>query len=110
MGINIDRTYLFSFALGSSIAGIAGVLVTTIFSINPGTGLLWTLKAMIVTIVAGVGNIGGIFVIGILLGVTESVSAIFVGPYMEVAGLVLFLIVLMFRPRGFFGTRLIGAR
>jgi branched-chain amino acid transport system permease protein len=49
------------------------------------------------------GNIGGAFVAGVLLGAAESVSTIFVGSYMEVVGLVIFLLVLELRPQGLFG-------
>jgi branched-chain amino acid transport system permease protein len=105
MGINIDRTYLVSFALGAALAGMAGMVVVTIYSITPHIGLEWTLKALIVMVLAGMGNISGVFIAGILLGVAESISAIFVGPYSVVVGLVLFLLVLMFRPQGLFGKK-----
>jgi len=105
MGINIDRVYLFSFALGTALAGVAGLLVVTMYAITPHIGLEWTLKALIVMILAGMGNISGVIVAGMLLGVAETISAIFVGPYMLVVGLVLFLLVLTFRPQGLFGKR-----
>ncbi len=105
MGINIDRTYLISFAMGTALAAIAGSIIVTSYSINPNIGLEWVLKALIVTILAGVGSIGGAFVAGVLLGVVEAISAIFLGPYMLVVGLVVFLFVLLLRPQGLFGRR-----
>jgi branched-chain amino acid transport system permease protein len=75
------------------------------YSINPSIGLAWILKVMVVAILAGVGSIGGAFVAGVLLGVTEAVSAIFLGPYMQLVGLVFFLLVLMARPQGLFGRQ-----
>ncbi len=103
MGININRVYLVSFALASALAGIAGSVVVVSYSISPAIGMEWSLKAMIITILAGVGSIGGAFIAGILLGIVESVSAIFLGPYMSVVGLIIFLLVLMLRPQGLFG-------
>jgi branched-chain amino acid transport system permease protein len=105
MGINIGRTYLASFALGAALAAMAGSLISVSYSISPDMGMEWTLKAMIVMILAGMGSIGGVAAAGVLIGVTEAVSAIFIGPYMVVVGLVIFLLLLMFRPYGLFGRK-----
>lgn len=103
-GINIKSTYLLTFGLGASLAGIAGTLVGVSFSISPFIGLQWTLKALIVVVLAGLGRIGGVLAAGILLGVTESLSAYFFGgQYRELVGLIIFLIVLSVRPEGLFG-------
>ena len=103
MGINVERTYLITFALGTALAGIAGVLVAMTQTISPDIGMSWTLKALIVVVLAGIGSIGGAFFAGIILGVVEAVSAIFIGPYTVALGLVIFLLILMFRPQGLFG-------
>jgi branched-chain amino acid transport system permease protein len=103
MGINIERTSMISFALGATLAGMAGTIVSVGYAIHPAMGLEWTMKALIVVVLAGLGNIGGAFVAGVLLGAVESVSTLFVGPYMEVVGLVIFLLVLELRPQGLFG-------
>lgn len=105
MGIKIDRAYLISFALAAALAAMAGSVIVVTYSISPAMGMEWTLRAMIIMILAGMGSIGGTFVAGVLLGVIEVVSAIFIGPYMLVVGLVIFLLVLMFRPRGLFGRK-----
>jgi branched-chain amino acid transport system permease protein len=103
MGINIEKTSIISFALGAALAAMAGTIVSVGYAIHPAMGLEWTLKALIVVVLAGLGNIGGAFVAGVLLGAVESVSTLFVGPYMEVVGLVIFLLVLELRPQGLFG-------
>ena len=105
MGINIDRTYLLSFALAAAIAAIAGPLLAASQAITPCIGLPWTMKALIVVVLAGMGRVGGAFFAGLLLGVVESVSAIFIGPYVMVVGLVMFLLIMMFRPQGLFQRR-----
>ncbi len=103
-GINIRRMYLFTFALGSALAGLAGMLVTLQGSVSPNIGLQWTLKALIVVVLAGLGSVPGTFLAGILLGLAESGSAlIFGGEYRELVGIVIFLIVLSVRPQGLFG-------
>ena len=85
------------------MAGLGGVLVGITQTVIPDMGMPWTLKALIVVVLAGLGSVGGAFFAGLILGVVESVSAIFMGPYTVVLGLVIFLLILMFRPQGLFG-------
>lgn len=106
VGINVDRTYLLAFAIGTALAGSAGSLVSIGYSINPNIGLEWTLKALVVIILAGMGSVGGTLAGGMLLGVIESISVYFTGgAYREVVGLVMFLLVLFLRPQGLFGKK-----
>lgn len=110
MGIDIHRIYLLSFVIGAALAGVAGGLVSVGYSIDPTMGMSWTLKSLVVMVLGGLGSITGTFVGGILLGLTESVTSIPFGslsliPYREVVGLVLFLLILIFRPQGLFGAK-----
>ena len=106
MGIPVGKTYLLAFALGTALAGIAGGLVSISYSISPSIGMEWTLKALIVVVLAGLGSLFGSFAGGILLGLAEAMSVVFLGgPYREVIGLILFLLVLLVRPQGLFGAR-----
>ncbi|MBI5952351.1 MAG: branched-chain amino acid ABC transporter permease [Chloroflexi bacterium] len=106
MGIDVYKVYLISFLLGTALAGVAGALVSVSFSIEPSMGMHWTLKSLIVMVLGGVGNFMGTFVGGILLGVTESVTGFFISSnYRQVVGLVLFLLILIFRPQGLFGAK-----
>jgi branched-chain amino acid transport system permease protein len=106
MGIDIHKVYLVSFAIGAALAGVAGTLVTLNFSIQPNMGLNWTLKALIVMVLGGLGSIPGTFLGGLVLGVTESATSYFISSnYREIAGLVLFLLVLIFRPQGLLGAK-----
>jgi len=103
-GIDVRRAYLLAFAIGTALAGAAGTLVTVGYSVSPSIGLEWTLKALIVVVLAGLGSMLGTFVGGLLLGVAEAASAAaFGGPYREVVGLVIFVVVFVIRPRGLFG-------
>jgi branched-chain amino acid transport system permease protein len=106
MGIDVSKVYLVSFILGAALAGIAGALVSVSYSITPAMGMGWTLKSLIVMVLGGLGNFIGTFVGGIVLGVTESLSTFVIpGSYREVVGLLLFILVLIFRPQGLFGQK-----
>jgi branched-chain amino acid transport system permease protein len=105
-GIDVRRVYLISFLLGTALAGVAGALVSVSFSVEPSMGMHWTLKSLIVMVLGGVGNFMGTFVGGILLGATESLTAFFISSnYRQVVGLILFLLILIFRPQGLFGRK-----
>jgi len=106
MGINVHRVYLLAFVMGAALAGVAGTLVAVGYSIEPSMGMHWTLKGLIVMVLGGVGSITGTLVGGLLLGVAESGTAILIsGNYREVVGLVIFILVLLLRPQGLFGTK-----
>ncbi|HLF26329.1 MAG TPA: branched-chain amino acid ABC transporter permease [Anaerolineae bacterium] len=103
-GISIQRIYLLTFGLGAAMAGIAGTLVSVSYGVAPSIGLAWTLRALIVIVLAGTGSILGAFPVGLFLGAAEALSATFIGPaYRELVGLVIFLLVLLLRPQGLFG-------
>ena len=102
MGIDTQRVYLLAFVVGAALAGVAGALVAVCYSISPTMGLDWTLRALVVMVLGGLGNIMGTFVAGLVLGVTLSVVG---GTWREIAALLLFLLVLVLRPQGLFGTK-----
>jgi branched-chain amino acid transport system permease protein len=103
-GIDVRRAYLLAFALGTALAGAAGTLITVSYSVSPAIGLEWTLKALIVVVLAGLGSVLGTFAGGLCLGVAEALSSLMLGgAYREVVGLAMFLAVLAVRPRGLFG-------
>lgn len=102
-GIDVHRVYMLTFALGASLAAVAGTLVTVTYGVSPSIGIIWTLKALIVIVLAGTGSVLGAFPAGLLLGVVEALSGAFIGTtYREVIGLVIFLLVLILRPQGLF--------
>lgn len=103
-GVDVNRVYLIAFAVSAALAGLAGSLISLGYSVSPNIGLGWTLKALIVVVLAGLGSMRGIIVAGLFLGLTESLAAVWLGgEYREVAALVLFLVALSFRPQGLFG-------
>jgi branched-chain amino acid transport system permease protein len=104
-GVDVRRVYLVVFGLSAALAGIAGSMVAVGYNVSPTIGLTWTLKALIVIVLAGLGSMRGILVAGIILGLTEGLAAVWVGPYREVVALGVFLLVLILRPQGLFGRR-----
>ena len=106
VGINEQRTYLVSFALGVALATMPGVIVS-LATFNPGIAFDLTTKALVVIVLGGVGSINGVLLGGIALGLAEAVTVLFVSAsYREVIGLVLFVLFLIFRPSGLLGRRL----
>ncbi len=103
-GINIQRIYLITFGIAAGLAGVTGLMVSLGFSVSPSIGLAWTLKALVVVVLAGLGSIGGTVVAGLLLGLVEGVSSVWLGgAYREIVALGVFVIVLLVRPQGLFG-------
>jgi len=106
MGINIQQVYLLAFVISAGMAGMAGALVAVCQSIVPTMGLDWTLIALVVMVLGGLGNILGTFVGGIALGVTHALTNIWPGgEYREIVALLLFLVVLVSRALGLFGSK-----
>jgi branched-chain amino acid transport system permease protein len=106
LGISTDRVYLITFLMGAGLAGLAGALVSVGYSVEPTMGLEWTLTSLIVMVLGGLGSFVGTFVAGVLLGITQSLTSFWLGgAYREMVALVLFLLVLVVRPRGLFGTK-----
>jgi branched-chain amino acid transport system permease protein len=102
-GISVHRTYLISCGIAAALAGVAGVVIISSYSVTSSGGLTWLLIGIVVMILAGEGNINAILPAGIILGLVESVSIFVVGaPYRQAVALVIFILVLIFRPQGLF--------
>lgn len=106
MGIDIDRIYAMTFAVGAALAGIGGVLYGTTFAVQPLMGAMPTLKAFVVTILGGMGNLRGAIFGGFILGVAESLGGNYVAmEYQHAIGFVIIIMVLLIRPSGLFGVK-----
>ena len=106
MGINVGRVYLFTFAVGAALAGAAGVLYGILFSFNPTTGALPTIKAFAIIILGGLGSIPGAVAGGLLYGIAENVAAYLTeGIWQDAVAFVLLIAVLAIRPTGLFGEK-----
>lgn len=104
VGIDVDRVARFAFALGGALAACGGVIVSMYLTFNATAGVVFTMKALVVVIMGGVGNIPGALAAGLILGVVETLVATFVDPGLTLAATYLiFLAVLVLRPSGLFG-------
>ena len=107
MGININSTISFVFAIGSAMAGAAGVLIGLYYnSIEPTMGLTPGIKAFVAAVVGGVGSIPGAAVGAVIIGCLESLmQAIGFSAFKDAAVYVVLIIVLLFLPAGLFGNK-----
>jgi len=102
-GINVHRIYLLSSGIAIALAGVAGVIVISTYSISASGGISWLLIAFVVMILAGEGNINAIIPAGVIFGLLEAGSVLVVGvPYRQAIALLVFIVVLMFKPQGIF--------
>jgi branched-chain amino acid transport system permease protein len=104
MGINVQWTSVLAFGIGSALAGTAGALIAPTYYIFPQVGATFTLKAFVIVVLGGMGSIVGATLGGLIIGVTESMSAIYVASGLkELVVFVLFLALLLFKPSGLLG-------
>jgi branched-chain amino acid transport system permease protein len=104
VGVRLDSIYRFTFALGTTLAALAGVLLGAVFVVTPAGAELTTVKAFVVVILGGMGSFAGAILGGLLLGLVESLWGGFVSTgYADAIGFVLVILLLLFRPRGLFG-------
>ncbi len=106
-GINVSRIDLMAFSVGGILAGLSGPLLGMLTHISPGAGVAVTIKAFILTVLAGVGSLPGLVIAGMILGVGEALTVTFThASYRELFGFALFLVILLIRPKGLFGKGL----
>jgi branched-chain amino acid transport system permease protein len=114
MGINVDRVIMVAFAVGAVLAAVAGIAQGfQNNNINFKIGFLAGLKAFTAAVLGGIGNIAGAVVGGLVLGVTEAMAVQFIpgqfggSPWKDVWAFVLLILVLVFRPQGLLGARVV---
>jgi branched-chain amino acid transport system permease protein len=111
VGINPLAMNTIAFALGVGLAAMAGALLASSFLLSPDVGAVPSIRSYVIIVLGGMGSIQGSILGGILIGLVESLGAgYFPDPsralnYKTAFGLVIFALVLLFRPRGFFGRK-----
>ncbi|HOJ63808.1 MAG TPA: branched-chain amino acid ABC transporter permease [Spirochaetota bacterium] len=108
MGININRIISITFAIGSGLAVIAGVLIALDYKVYPTMGTMAGLKAFIAAVVGGIGNISGAMLGGIILGLLETFGTAVLGlpvGFKDIIAFGVLIIILLFKPEGILGKK-----
>ncbi|MCP3395317.1 branched-chain amino acid ABC transporter permease [Bradyrhizobium sp. CCGB12] len=106
VGIRTPRIYGFTFALGATLAGAAGMLLGSIYVVEASTGGIISLKAFVVVILGGMGSFAGAVAGGLILGLTEALWGGYVSTgYVDAIGFALVIVTLLVRPYGLFSRR-----
>ncbi len=105
LGINVDRTFAITFALGSGLAGLGGALAIEIVGLDPAFALTYLVYVLIVVSVGGLGSISGSFAAAAVLGISDVAGKYYVP---QIGAFLIYLVMislLMWRPAGLFGKR-----
>ncbi|MDC3234735.1 branched-chain amino acid ABC transporter permease [Candidatus Puniceispirillum sp.] len=92
LGIDTNKVYMFTFALNSAICGIAGVLVSMIWVLQPFYGIVYSLRTFAIVTAAGLGNLPGVITMSFILGWVEQYAGIIAGAEWQIAAAVFVLI------------------
>ena len=106
MGINVNRVISLTFAIGSALAAVGGILIALDFKVYPSMGTMTGLKAFVAAVVGGIGNISGAMFGGILLGLLETFGVAILGIPSGLKDTIAFgvlIIILLVKPEGLFG-------
>lgn len=105
-GVNVGRIHLLTFGVASALAAAGGSLVSVIVAIQPEMGQVWTFKSFLVIVLGGAGNYPGALLGGLLLGLVEQLSSLFLTTQVsEAIAYLLLVVVLLLRPTGLLGGR-----
>lgn len=107
MGIKANTVIVTTFAVGAALAAASGALLAPIFSVYPTMGVAATMKAFVVVLLGGVGNVTGAIIGGVILGLVETYTAGYISSaYKDVAAFVILILVLLYKPEGLFGRNI----
>ena len=104
-GVNVQRVFAITFAIGAGLAGFAGVVGGTALSIAPGEDTRYLLASLVVVIVGGMGSVPGAALGALLIGLAEQFGLAYAPTYGVVFTFVIMVLVLAFRPQGILGRR-----
>ena len=104
VGINVRQVSGLTFALGGALTAMGGALISTFLTLDASIGVLFTMKALIIVIMGGVGDVRGVIVASLILGLAETAVASLIDPGLTLAAAYfIFILALLFRPQGLFG-------
>ena len=109
VGVDVERIYTLTFGIGAALAGLAGLLASTLFAFNPAFGAGEVLRSFVIIVLGGMGSVLGIALGALVLAFAEVFSIYLVPSYLTAAvGFVLLVVVLIVRPAGLFGQRVLA--
>ena len=104
-GVNVQRVFVVTFAIGAGLAGLGGVIGGTALSISPGEDVRYLLASLVVVIVGGIGSISGAAIGALLIGLAETFGLAYTPTYGVVFTFVLLVAALAFKPEGLMGVK-----
>lgn len=105
VGLNVNKVFYVSFGIGTTMAAVAGVLILPFFPVSPMVGLSFTIQCFVIVVLGGLGSIQGALIGGLIIGVTESMSALFLPTSLkQLFTYGLFILIVCFKPSGIFGV------
>ena len=107
LGINTTRLYSLVFAVGTMLAGLAGGLAAPVRSLTPGMGFSILIESFIVTVIGGMGSIGGALIAAVVLGLIRSFGTIGFPLFTEGLMFIVMIIILVVKPSGLFGREIV---
>jgi len=106
VGINVPQLSAIAFGLGGAVTTMGGTLISTFITLDASVGVVFTMKALIIIIMGGVGDIRGAIVAALILGLVETAVARLIDPGLTLAAAyAIFVLILLFRPQGLFGRK-----
>jgi branched-chain amino acid transport system permease protein len=109
VGISVGRIYALTFGIGTALAAMAGLLGATLFPFNPTFGSAELLRSFVVVVLGGLGSVAGTAIAALILATVEVFAILVLPAYLTTAvGFVLLVLVLVLRPGGLFGQRVLG--
>jgi branched-chain amino acid transport system permease protein len=106
VGINVEHIFAVSFGIGTACVAAAAALLVPTYAVHPQIGYLFVLIAFTVVVLGGMGSFVGALAGGLIIGVTEQLGRLYLGESLGLITIsVIFIIVLLFRPTGLFGSK-----
>jgi branched-chain amino acid transport system permease protein len=106
VGINLPRLSMLAFGIGTALVATAGVAHVMLYSITPTMGIPLTLKYLTIVVLGGLGSLLGSVFGGMILGLSEALTSLYIGPeWAPTVAFIMLIVVLVMRPQGLFGVR-----
>ena len=106
VGIDVEHVFAVTFGIGVACLGAAGCMLLPIFYVDPYTGNIFVIVAFTIVVLGGMGSIVGALLGGFIIGITESMGGLILGESLGQVGIsLIFILILIFRPTGIFGSK-----